>query len=93
MLSQAPALARDRLVTGASHRNWASYGTEVLLRDGIEEWQRQILTDPQTSGGLLIACASPEAPALLRRIVDAGCASAKIIGKVEAGEPGVTVDA
>jgi selenide,water dikinase len=93
MLSQAPALARDRLVTGASHRNWASYGTEVELHDGIEEWQRHILTDPQTSGGLLISCASPEAPGLLRRIIAAGYAKAEIIGKVEAGEPGVTVTA
>ncbi len=91
MLSQAAALARDRLVTGASHRNWASYGTEVEFIAAIEDWQRHILTDPQTSGGLLVSCAADEAPALLRRIIAAGYSGARIIGRVELGTAGITV--
>src|SRR5262245_19280312 len=91
MLSQAAALARDRLVTGASHRNWASYGPEVAFITAIEDWQRHILTDPQTSGGLLVSCAAEEAPTLLRRIIAAGHSGARIIGRVEVGTPGVTV--
>ena len=43
--------------TGASGRNWAGYGHEVRLAAGVDERQRTLLTDPQTSGGLLVACA------------------------------------
>jgi selenide, water dikinase len=93
MLSQAQTLARDRLVTGASHRNWESYGAEVAFVTAIEDWQRHILTDPQTSGGLLVSCAADEAPTLLRRIIAAGYSGARIIGRVEFGTPGITVAA
>ncbi|MBI2262820.1 MAG: selenide, water dikinase SelD [Caulobacterales bacterium] len=64
--AQPPMLAgvRDLLLagvrTGASTRNWASYGAEVDLPDGLEDWRRDLLTDPQTSGGLLIAVAEAE---------------------------------
>ncbi len=53
-------LARAGYVTGASQRNWTSYGSEVTFADGIADWQRAVLTDPQTSGGLLVSC-TPEA--------------------------------
>ena len=58
LLAQAEALARQGFVTGASGRNWASYGAAVALPAEMPDWRRQILTDPQTSGGLLIACAA-----------------------------------
>ena len=57
LLAQAEALARAGFVTGASGRNWASYGAEVALPAEMPDWRRQLLTDPQTSGGLLVACA------------------------------------
>jgi selenide,water dikinase len=91
MLSEAASLARDRLVTGASHRNWASYGAEISFEAPIEEWQRHILTDPQTSGGLLVSCAAKEAQRLLRKIIDAGYPGARIVGRLEVGSPGVVV--
>jgi rhodanese-related sulfurtransferase len=47
--------------TGASGRNWASYGDAVDLPAGLEDWRRDLLTDPQTSGGLLIAVAADQA--------------------------------
>lgn len=59
VLPGVPGLARASHVTGASVRNWASYGHEVALGE-IADWQRALLTDPQTSGGLLVSCA-PEA--------------------------------
>jgi selenide,water dikinase len=46
--------------TGASDRNWESYGTDIKLADGAGAEQRILVTDPQTSGGLL-ACVAPEA--------------------------------
>ncbi len=55
-------LAAKGVVTGASGRNWASYGGEVSLPAGISAAQQALLSDPQTSGGLLVSCA-PECEA------------------------------
>ena len=66
LLAQAETLARAGFVTGASHRNWASYGEAVALPPAFEDWRRLLLTDPQTSGGLLVACGAQAAPAILR---------------------------
>jgi selenide,water dikinase len=92
LFHDAERLAREGFVTGASKRNWASYGHEVVLPPGLEEWQRHLLTDPQTSGGLLVACAPEAAEMVLGEIVAAGYPSARIIGRVEAGRPGISVE-
>lgn len=91
LLAHAAALARAGTVTGASHRNWASYGEAVRLPPDLSEWQRHILTDPQTSGGLLVSCAADAAPSLVESIRSAGDAGAAIVGSFAAGEPGITV--
>ncbi|RVU18200.1 selenide, water dikinase SelD [Methylobacterium oryzihabitans] len=92
-LPAAAALVRDGFVTGASHRNWESYGEEADLPAGLAEWQRHLLTDPQTSGGLLVSCTADRAGAILARIREAGYPEAAIIGRVEAGAPRVRVEA
>lgn len=92
-LKEAGALAQQGCVTGASHRNWASYGEQVMLPDGFADWQQHLLTDPQTSGGLLVSCASDKAESILRTIQNDGCSSARIIGRVEAGPPFIRVEA
>ena len=56
LLPGVRALAAQGFVTGASGRNWAGYGADVLLPDGFAAEDRALLTDPQTSGGLLVAC-------------------------------------
>jgi len=66
-----PNWRKKDLSTGASHRNWSSYGEGVCLPQDCREWQRHLLTDPQTSGGLLIACAPQRAAALASSIRDA----------------------
>lgn len=91
LFQEAEALARQGYVTGASTRNWDSYGDGILLPDGLELWQRQLLTDPQTSGGLLVACAQDRAEPILRQIVEAGYPSARIVGQAEAGLPQIRV--
>ncbi|MFZ5575596.1 MAG: selenide, water dikinase SelD [Pseudomonadota bacterium] len=78
-------LARAGHVTGASGRNWASYGHEVKLADGIADWQRALLTDPQTSGGLLVSCAPESRDAVLEAFRRHGFERATEIGRLEAG--------
>jgi selenide, water dikinase len=91
LLPRTVELAQQGFVTGASGRNWDSYGAAVALAPDCPLWRRQILTDPQTSGGLLVACAPDRADALLRRIRDAGYSSSSIIGEMRVGSPGIEV--
>ena len=93
LLSEAATLAQQGHVTGASLRNWASYGKDVNLPALVPEWQRHLLTDPQTSGGLLISCASDRAHAVVQSIVGAGYADARVIGYARSGPPQITVEA
>ncbi|WP_423207762.1 selenide, water dikinase SelD [Paracoccus yeei] len=90
-LSRAQELAQAGYFTGASVRNWAAYGAEVALPDGTPDWQRHLLTDPQTSGGLLVAVSPEAADAVLALIRDAGLPLAAIIGRAEEGPAGIVV--
>jgi selenide,water dikinase len=90
-LAQAEALAEAGYVTGASGRNWDSYGEAVALPAGLPAWKRALLTDPQTSGGLLVACAAERAESILASIQAAGNSHARIIGSVTSGEPAIRI--
>ncbi len=90
-LSEAEHLAQQHFVTGASARNWASYAESVTLPADFPDWQRQLLTDPQTSGGLLIACDPSRAADVTRAITEAGYPRACIIGHAETGPPSITI--
>jgi selenide,water dikinase len=90
-LSEAEHLAQQHFVTGASARNWASYAESVTLPADFPDWRRQLLTDPQTSGGLLIACDPSRAAEVTRAITDGGYPRACIIGHAEAGPPSITI--
>ena len=83
----AAALVRQGFVTGASGRNWASYGASVDLPAGFADWRQNLLTDPQTSGGLLVSCAEAEADRLVSEIVSAGYEATRRIGRVEFRRP------
>jgi selenide,water dikinase len=91
-LPRAEQFAIDGFVTGASARNWTSYGESVQGLDDRPLWLRQLLADPQTSGGLLISCDASSAERLLEQIRAAGYSSAEIIGDTRAGEPGILVE-
>ncbi len=91
LFAGAKRLAEGGFVTGASHRNWASFSEAVDLPPGLSEMDRLLLTDPQTSGGLLVACAEEAAEAALARIRAAGYPAASIVGRVKAGPPRVRV--
>jgi selenide,water dikinase len=91
LLSEAAMLSEQGFVTGASHRNWASYGHDVVIPADLAEWKRHLLTDPQTSGGLLVSCTAEHAASTLQSIRDAGFPAARIIGRTEAGKPSIRV--
>jgi selenide,water dikinase len=86
------AFAADGVITGASGRNWASYGASVRLGEGVSDTERALLTDPQTAGGLLVACSPDAAQAVLDLFRQHGFEQAAIIGDMRAGEPEVRVD-
>ena len=89
--AQAEALAEAGYATGASKRNWESYGDDVVLPPELPPWRRTLLTDPQTSGGLLIACDAGRAASIRAAIETAGYPCARIIGSVSSGEPVIRI--
>jgi len=81
-------LAAQGMVTGASGRNWAGYGADVELPTPFAPADQALLTDPQTSGGLLVSCAPQAASAVLEVFGRHGFAAASVIGDVgPAGSP------
>ena len=90
LLPDVPELARAGYVTGASHRNWAGYGSAVDLT-GHGDTERALLTDPQTSGGLLVTCAPDAVNDVLELFRSEGFDRAVVIGEVTGGAPGITV--
>nr|HQD83919.1 selenide, water dikinase SelD [Quisquiliibacterium sp.] len=91
LLPGVTALAAAGMVTGASARNWAGYGADVVLAPDVGEVERALLTDPQTSGGLLVACAPDCVPAVLEAFRRDGFDAACEIGALALGEPRVEV--
>ena len=91
LLPSARQLAQQGFVTGASKRNWQSYGDEVELAPNLAEWQHNLLTDPQTSGGLLIACGSEETQGIVQRLHNEGFTCAAVIGQLRVGASRVVV--
>ncbi len=90
-LDGAWALAQADLRTGAAVRNWASYGAEVQISPSLPDAARDLLCDPQTSGGLLISVAAEDAQAVLSHVRRAGFEAAAIVGGVEAGPVGLDI--
>ena len=85
-------LAAAGMVTGASGRNWAAYGHEVRLGAGLQPVDQALLSDPQTSGGLLVACAPDAVDAVLAIFEKHGFAGAADIGEIVAPVDGVRLE-
>ncbi len=92
LLPGALDFARDGILTGASGRNWTGYGNRVRMGAGLGEAEQAILTDPQTSGGLLVACSPEACDEILRIFRDEGFGDAAVIGEVAAGPSEVTIE-
>lgn len=85
------ALAEAGCVTGASARNWSAYGHEVTLSAATGEIWKSLVTDPQTSGGLLVSCAPESVAEVLAVFKHEGFGEAAVIGEMTAGAPQVNV--
>jgi selenide,water dikinase len=85
VLDEALEWVKQGVATGASDRNWNGYGKDVALPAGAPDWQRKLVTDPQTSGGLLVACAADTEKAVLAEFAKHGFAQARRIGSLGEG--------
>ncbi len=91
LLGRAREFADDGYVTGASGRNWASYGQDVQLADGLGDVEKALLTDPQTSGGLLVSCAPDTVTEVLSIFLQQGFSHVSVIGEIVEGDPAIAV--
>ena len=87
LLDGVRAFAAQGVVTGASGRNWAAYGAQVALPTEFADADRALLSDPQTSGGLLVSCAPDAVESVLAIFARHGFAAATEIGSVQAAGP------
>ncbi len=82
LLDGVRELASQGFVTGASGRNWAGYGSDVDLPAAFADVDRALLTDPQTSGGLLVSCAPGAVDEVLATFRRHGFAQAAVVGSL-----------
>jgi selenide,water dikinase len=87
IIAEALDCAKQGTATGASERNWKGYGHDVALPEGFADWKRKLLCDPQTSGGLLVACAPEAVKEVARAFVVRGFPEPKLIGGLTRGAP------
>jgi selenide,water dikinase len=91
VISEALEWVKEGTATGASDRNWQGYGHEVRMSADAPEWKRKLISDPQTSGGLLVACT----PTAEQRVVEVfrkeSFSGARRIGSMRAGAPLLSV--
>jgi selenide,water dikinase len=92
LLPTALDFAREGIATGASGRNWSGYAERIKLGAGVGEAEKALLTDPQTSGGLLVACESSACDEVLGIFHSEGFAQAAIVGEIVEGAGQVQVD-
>ncbi|WP_297323087.1 selenide, water dikinase SelD [uncultured Bartonella sp.] len=90
-LTEAETLAKDGCFTGASRRNWDSYGEHIVLPENYPDYKRFLLTDPQTSGGLLLSVAPDKADGIVAFGKSQGYPLSTIIGEARAGSPRVVI--
>ncbi len=91
LIPAARPFAEQGYGPGAIERNQASFGQHVRFAAGLPDWQQRVLADPQTSGGLLVAVAAEQAPAVLAAFQAAGFGQAAVIGQLQEGAAQIVV--
>jgi selenide,water dikinase len=81
-------LVRAGFITGASGRNWAGYGADIALPEGFAEAEQALLSDPQTSGGLLVSCTPETVQQVLQVFRQHGFGQAAVIGEAKPANSG-----
>jgi selenide,water dikinase len=89
VIREALDWVKQGVATGASTRNLAGYGHEIEFKG--EEWQRKLLSDPQTSGGLLVACSAEAKDSVLETFKQQGFGEACVIGRLREGPARISV--
>ncbi|HEX4859543.1 MAG TPA: selenide, water dikinase SelD [Usitatibacteraceae bacterium] len=92
LIHGARELTAAGFVTGASGRNWTGYGHDISMGKNMGDVERNLITDPQTSGGLLAACDPGDAKEVLEIFRKEGFGEARVIGKMHAGAPRVDIN-
>ena len=90
-LPNVEKLATEGFITGASGRNWAGYCKDIQLSSTISDVTQALLCDPQTSGGLLVACSDDAVEKVMETFHRHGFAHAAVIGDLQQGSAGVQV--
>ena len=89
LLEGVRSFASEGLITGASGRNWSAYGAEIALSASLPMETQALVSDPQTSGGLLVSCAPETVDQVLDVFARHGFGAAAVIGRLVAPEAGV----
>lgn len=92
VLAAAAPYAQKGIGPGAIGNNLRSFGAQLHFADALPDWRRNLLVDPQTSGGLLAAVAPEAVDEVLRLFRQAGFADAAVVGELVDGEPQVWID-
>ena len=87
LLQGVRGLAELGMVTGASARNWAAYGDEINLAPSVTPIDQALLSDPQTSGGLLVACDSATVDSVIQIFHQHGFDAATVVGEIVSSQP------
>ena len=82
LMAQALEMYRKGVTTGTNAFNRRLAADHIRLNGDWPEWQQQILYDPQTSGGLLVAVPSAQGPELIKALQAVPTPAASIIGRV-----------
>jgi selenide,water dikinase len=89
VIPEALEWVKQGVATGASDRNWKGYGHEVAFQG--DEWKKNLLSDPQTSGGLLVACSADAVNEVLGKFAAQGFKGAAVIGRLQPGPAAISV--
>lgn len=92
VFAEARGLAEAGMKTGASGRNWSAVGDKVSTPADWSDLDEILWCDPQTSGGLMVSCSEDAVDDVLACFHAAGHTAATVIGRMQAGEPGVRVE-
>jgi selenide,water dikinase len=82
ILPEAIEYAKMGMMPGGTFKNKEFRLGMIEFSSGVDPLIRDILFDPQTSGGLMICVKREQADALVSKLIDDGVAASKIIGEV-----------